>query len=197
VRATWEGDGPCPESPKLEVHTISWLPRDLIIRTWAPHPECGVNLDLHSTLRYVLDNCERVSLWGAYEIDCTLYYRALRQVDVLQSGQVLYQATDVGRRSDRVSNCIHALSTVADGYRLRVASPGWGETASWAILQRYEPFIIDCRTRTWVGSALGLDQYPIIYRDFAAPRSSALIGPVSRVLGGQRGIFPTYGPPVP
>jgi hypothetical protein len=83
------------------------------------------------------------------------------------------------------------------GYRLRVASPGWGQTASYAITERMMPSIINPNEiHYWVGSALGLDDYPIIYRDFTPPRSGAIIGPINRLLGGERGVVPTYGPPV-
>ena len=60
---------------------------------------------------------------GPYRIDAELYCRAVRQVALLESGQVLYKANDVGYPSDRVSNCIHAVSSISEGYRLRVASP--------------------------------------------------------------------------
>src|ERR1700730_545829 len=41
VRACWPGNGPCPERPKLEAYTISWLPRALPVRACALEPECG------------------------------------------------------------------------------------------------------------------------------------------------------------
>src|SRR5262249_60240667 len=121
---------------------------------WALLPECGHNFGLHATLRYVLADGERVSLWGPYQVAPELYARALNQVALLQSGAVLYKANDAGHWSDRVSNCIHALSAVADGPRLRVLSPGWGETASYAVLRRFLPWVIDPdRVHPWVGSA--------------------------------------------
>jgi len=139
----------------------------------------------------------RTSVWGPYQIQPELYCRALRQVQVLNSGQVLYKANDIGHKSDRVSNCIHAVSSIVDGYRLRVATPGWGEVASFAVLERMEPFIIDCqRVHPWVGTALGLDRYPLIYRDWQGPRSGAFVGPFYRLLGGERELQATYGPPV-
>src|SRR5262245_2010897 len=109
VRATWPDDGPCPRCPTLEVLTINWLPRSLLIRTLALWPECGRNLNLHETLRYVLNSDERVSMWGPYHIDAELYRRALRQVALLESGSVLYKASDLGYYSDEVSNCVHAV----------------------------------------------------------------------------------------
>jgi len=88
------------------------------------------------------------------------------------------------------------VSSVAGGYRLRVLSPGWGETASYAIVLRFEPWIIDRNeVHARVGSALGLDQYPIIYRDFQGPRSGAIAGPIFRALGAERNLAPSYGPP--
>src|SRR5262245_910358 len=109
VRASWPGNGPCPRCPTLEACTLSWVPRNLVIRTLALWPECGRNLGLHETLRYVLGNEARVSLWGPYRIDAALYRRALRQAALLGSGEVLYKANDMGYFSDDVSNCVHAL----------------------------------------------------------------------------------------
>src|SRR6202022_3434320 len=101
---------------------------------------------------------QRVSLWGPYQIDRDLFERAVRQIRLLDSGQVLYKANDTGYRVDHVSNCIHAVSSIVEGIRLRVGSPGWGETASYAVLVRFQPWVIDHdRVHPWVGSALGLD----------------------------------------
>ena len=95
-------------------------------------------------------------------------------------------------------HCIHAISYIAQGLRLRVASPGWGEVASFAVLQRLRPWIVDRRqTHAWVGTALGLDAYPLIYRDWHRPVSGAILGPVYRLLGGERGQQATFGPPAP
>ena len=198
VRVSWPGDAACPpQDAALEAHTISWLPQNLVVRLWALLPECGANFDLHTTVRWALDSDERISMWGPYLIEPDLYDRALRRIAQLDSGAVRYKANDSGRNSDHVSNCIHAVSSIADGLRLRVMSPGWGETASFAILQRIRPWIIDRNNvEPWVGSALGLDQYPIIYRDFQRPRSGAILGPLNRVLGGERNLTPSYGPPV-
>jgi hypothetical protein len=184
VRAIWDRPG----APRLEAHTISWLPRTGRIRVLALAPEEGVNLDLHATLRYAYASGERVSLWGAYQIDRDLYLRALAQCRVLESGQVLYKAVDLGYCSERVSNCIHAVSRVADGPRVYVATPTWGETGSYAVLGKFTPWMIDPNTiHTWVGTALGLDAYPIFYHYLTAPPDSgAVVGPFSRLLGFDR-----------
>jgi hypothetical protein len=197
VKATWLGDGPCPQNPVLEAHTISWLPCNMVVRLWALCPEEGRNFELHKTIRWCLCNDMRVSLWGAYQIDPELYCLAMRRIGVLESGQVRYLADDSFRNDERVTNCIHAISAVVDGSRLVAVSPGWGEPASYNILRRLEPWVVNMGcTHPWVGSALGLDQYPIIYRDFTNPRSGAIRGPLTRLLGGERDLVATYGPPV-
>src|SRR4051794_244283 len=173
VKAT--GWGPCGDVYSLEAHTVSWLPRTLEVRVRALRPEPGVNLGLHETIRYALGNGERISLWGPYRIDRELYCLALSQIRLLESGQVRYKAVDTGHHSDRVSNCIHALSSIAEGYRLRVISPAWGETASYAVLRRLLPWVLDgACTYPWVASRLGLDAYPLIRRPLAPPRSGPI-----------------------
>jgi hypothetical protein len=179
VRA--HGDGPCPTAFDVEdCFTISWLPANMIVRVHALLPECGHNFELHETLRYVLSEGERVSMWGPYRIDQELYDNAVRQAQLLQSGQVRYKAIDSGYPTDKVSNCIHAIASPAGGYRVRVLSPWFGETASWAVLQRYRPFIYDTdQTYDWVYEYLGLRCYPINRRDYGNPRA----GPLRSALG--------------
>jgi hypothetical protein len=196
VRETWPGDEPGPGDSVLESHTISWLPANGIVRPNALFPECGRNFGLRESIMLAQQNGERVSLWGPYRIEPELYYRALQRIEELESGSVRYKANDSGRLSDHVSNCIHGVAVIARGTRLRVASPGWGEVASYAILHRLAPWVIDRRsTQDWVTVALGLDAYPIIYRDWRPPMSGAFVGPVYRLFGGEEELEATYGPP--
>ncbi len=196
VKATWPGDEPCPVNPTLESHTISWLPCNGIVRIRALFPEPGRNFGFEETLNWCVKNEMRISVWGAYRIERELYCRALKQIELLNSGQVRYKAVDSGRSTDRVSNCTHAVSSLTQGNRLRVASPGWGESASYFTLQELKPWICDVGcSHAWVGSALGLDAWPIIYRDYRNPRSNAVIGWLYRALGGESELQATYGPP--
>ena len=196
VKVIWVGPGPCPPNAAIESHTISWLPENLKVRIGALLPECGHNFDLHTTLAFAYASDTRVSVWGPYPIEPNLYYAALRRKVELEGGAIRYKANDMGYKSDRVSNCIHAVSTIVEGSKLRVASPGWGETASYFVLKEMEPSILAKQPVTWVGSALGLDEYPIIYRDFTNPRSNSVFGPVRRAFGSERDLQATYGPPV-
>ena len=195
IKVSWDGDGPCPADARLESHTISWLPANMKVRIGALFPEAGHNFDLHTTMDSAYSTCQRVSMWGPYPICEELYCRALNRKAQLESGHIRYKANDAGYSSNRVTNCIHAVSTIVEGPRLRVASPGWGQSASYFVLKEFEPFIISKSPVAWVGSALGLDEYPIIYRDFTNPRSNAIFGPINRLLGGERDLQPTYGPP--
>ncbi|MBI1917665.1 MAG: hypothetical protein HYS12_23465 [Planctomycetes bacterium] len=153
--------------PVLRSHVISWLPQSLDIRLFTLFPEPGVNLGLQATLRYVLDNGERVSMWGPYRIEKELYDRAMARIQELESGSVQYKTIDTGYSPARVSNCIHAIGEIVGGARVRVASPGWGETASYALLLRMERWILDDRKEhPWIEETLGLNDYPIIRRDY-------------------------------
>jgi hypothetical protein len=196
VRVCWEGDGPCPANATYEAHTISWLPANLVIRTQALCAEPGHNFGLHESIAFVRDGGERVSLWGPYLIEPELFERALRRKARLESGTIRYKANDGFRKDNRVTNCIHAVAAIAEGPRLVVLSPGYGESSSYAVLRELTPWIIDPNTPHYqVSSALGLDQYPIIYRDRVAPRSGAIYGPIYRLLGGERNLQATFGPP--
>ncbi len=164
-----------PAGKRIDSIGISWLPCTGVVRLNTLLPEAGRNWGIHETFRWCYDNDMRVSMWGPYEIEPELYFSAVKQYHVLQSGQVKYKAVDSGYPTSRVSNCIHALSSVATGYRLRVASPGWGETASYAVTLRFEPYFINPEHKhTWLLLALGLGQYPIIHRDLEEPRSGAV-----------------------
>ena len=183
VRAS--GEGPCPTGYVVEdCFTISWLPTSLKVRTRALLPECGHNFDLPQTLHYVLSEDEHVSMWGPYRIDEELYDNAVQQRDVLESGEVRYKALDSGYPTDRASNCIHAVGSVAHGYRIRVLSPWFGVTASWAVLQTFRPHIIDKdQTHEWVYAYLGLDAYPITRRDYDVEPK---VGPIRSAIKGTR-----------
>jgi hypothetical protein len=196
VKVTCPEGGPNPREQRLEAHTISWLPANLKVRVNALLPESGHNFDLPETLDFANSTCQRVSMWGPYPIDPELYCRALRRKAELEGGSIRYKAVDTGYKSDRVSNCIHAISTIVEGPKLRIASPGWGESASYFILEEMERWILSKQSETHISSALGLDEYPIIYRDFQNPRSNAVFGPVRRALGSERDLKATYGPPV-
>jgi hypothetical protein len=155
-------NGSCP----LEAFTISWLPRRAAVQPLALTPEPGGNFDLFTTLRLVQEQGERVSMWGPYQIQPDLYQRALQQKTRLESGAVRYKAVDTGWPARRVSNCIHAVSDLDSSPPLRIASPGWGDPASYYVTLHLLPWVVDpCRVHDWVYEALGLNGCCIRRRD--------------------------------
>jgi hypothetical protein len=182
------GEGPCPTAFAVEdCFCISWLPANLKVRTHALLPECGHNFGLHETIDNALANGERVSAWGPYRIDKELYENAKHQIHLLESGEVRYKAVDSGRRTDHISNCIHAVSACAQGHRLRILSPGFGQTASWVVGQRFGRFIQNTdETYEWVYAYLGLEDYPIYRRDFDDnPRTGFFWSRIKLLLGTE------------
>jgi hypothetical protein len=164
VRVTGEG---CPAGPRLvEVFAISWLPVDGSVELRLLLPQPGVNLDLYKTLQLVQAEGERVSMWGPYRIQPELYRRAVGQRAWLERGGVRYKAVDTGFPAGQVSNCIHAVMDLdGESGQLRRLSPGWGKSASYHIIRRLLPWVIDPgTTHDWVAAQLGLGAYPIVRR---------------------------------
>jgi hypothetical protein len=159
-----------PQGFLLEADTISWLPENGVMRVAALLPEPGRNFDLESTVQWALNSGQHVFMWGPYQIDPVLYRRARAQKALLESGTVRYKAIDTGRRSDRVSNCIHAVAAVADGHRLRVTTFQWGESASALVARALEPWLIHPgQTYDWIATGLGLGRYGLVHRGLDLP----------------------------
>jgi hypothetical protein len=170
IHTTDQGKG---RQPKIESHTISWMPATLKIRPWSFHVEKGSNLALHETLLWALGNRQRISQWGPYECRPRLYYRALVQKEFLESGRVGYQAIDdIGEaaRTGDGCDCIHAMTDMDPLYsRNRYPLIRFGESASRFVvreLRRRDIIVNTDQTHDWLNTALGLDSYPIIHRQY-------------------------------
>src|SRR4051794_40050984 len=109
IRVVGEGDD--PRGYQVYQHTISWLPASLDVRTFAPLPEKGVNLDLYATLAAVLKNGEGVTMWGPFEMRPEIYERSLQIKAILDSGVAEYRAISTSQNL-LVSDCIHAVASV-------------------------------------------------------------------------------------
>lgn len=166
------------EGARLEVRTISWLPAKLPVRTLKIRPEAGHNYELHETIRFLQGDGQRVSVWGPYEIRPELYEMAGCQIARLNSGAIRYKSYDGLFHSARVTNCIHALSSMVEGDRRRVFGPGWGDVSSYHVTGLFLPWVVDrCTTYDTLVKELCLEQYCLAYRKtFAAPAASPRIG---------------------
>ena len=162
--------------PDIEVHSISWMPATLCIRTFRPMVEPGVNLSLHQSVRMAMGYHERISLWGPYEMPSGLYRKLMLQKQYLESGAIGYQCIDTVGESGVTgdgSNCIHAISD-GDVLFTRQAYPltYFGDSASQNILRMLveRRAIPDVKTKhDWLIPLLGLDQYPICRREYTPP----------------------------
>jgi hypothetical protein len=162
IRVVGEGDD--PSGYQVYLHTISWLPASLDVRTWALLPEKGVNLDLYSTLDAVSKHGESVTMWGPFEMLPQVYERSLRVKAILDSGVAQYRAISTPRNL-LISDCIHAVAAVDPVFGrghyplIRVGKPAsrfiarQGMTRS--VFDQYQT------EASWLIPRLGLDRYPI------------------------------------
>jgi hypothetical protein len=187
----------CPgQSPALEVHTISWLPATLDIQPLRFSVEPAVNLSLHESMVYTLDNRERVSMWGPYECRPSFYRRFLIQKEFLDSGRIGYQCYDdcgeSGRSGDG-SCCIHAITDMDPDYgRANYPLIWFGDSASEHIVNRFHErgsLLHPEIEHDWLIEALGLKAYHIVRRhyqdrlfDFPRIQPARILG-----RGGKRG----------
>ena len=162
--------------PALEIHTISWMPATLEIRPLRFQVEPGVNLTLERTLEYVLDNNERVSMWGPYEIWHGMYHRFVTQESFLTSGRISYQCIDTVGEAARCGNgsdCIHAMTDMDPFFdRQEYPLSRFGEAATAHVVRQImtRPIAINPSCpHDWLIGCLGLDHYPIIRRSYRGP----------------------------
>jgi hypothetical protein len=157
------GEGPDPANYQITYHTISFLPATLKIRVFALRPEPSVNLDLYSTLDYVLGNGESVDVWAPMEVRRELYEASVHQYQRLMRGEALYQAIDPP--NDDVYDCIHANSALDPKFGqghyplIRVGKPA---TAYIVKQLGSRGLVFDPTDDTrWILSRLGVDRYPV------------------------------------
>jgi hypothetical protein len=158
------GEGPDASNYALDLHTISWLPQSLDIRTWSFLPEPGVNLDLYQTLDAVYHDREHVTMWGPFRILPQVYERSLGVKAILDSGRAEYRAISTARNL-LICDCIHAVAAVdpifgRDHYPLiRVGKPASRHIArqfvTRSVFDQYQT------EASWLIPRLGLDRYPI------------------------------------
>jgi hypothetical protein len=173
IRAT---DSMPNDSPKIENHTISWMPATLQIRPWSLEVEKGVNLELIETVELMQKEKERISMWGPYEVRPGFYRKFMIQKKFLDEGNVGYQCIDStgeAARSGRGCDCIHAITDMDAIYdRTRYRLDRYGEAASQFIVKQFferRVLISPDTTHDWIISKLGLDKFEIVHRVYDGP----------------------------
>ena len=170
VAKPYDPDGDPKKYYDLLAHTISWMPRSLHIRTIKFRAEPGVNLDLHTSIRFTLNACQRVALWGPYEVNPLVaeevYDKTVKQIALLKSGCVMYKSLDFeGAAAAWCKNCIHAVSDL-DGIQRRLAynefqHNGWEGSRVTVRYMAAANRIDTEKTHEWVTEALDVDKYCI------------------------------------
>ncbi|VTS00938.1 Uncharacterized protein OS=Planctomyces brasiliensis (strain ATCC 49424 / DSM 5305 / JCM 21570 / NBRC 103401 / IFAM 1448) GN=Plabr_4392 PE=4 SV=1 [Tuwongella immobilis] len=144
--------------------TISWMPATLKIRPLARESETGRNLELHETIRFVLQDGQSIALWGPYEVYPTALPRFQAQIGRLQRGEYRYKSVD-RNHGPRVSNCIHAVSDLDPLYgRDEYPLTRFGKLATqYLALEIFhrDRVIQPERNHAWLIPAMGLERYPI------------------------------------
>ncbi|WP_439622257.1 hypothetical protein [Gemmata sp.] len=165
--------------PAVEQSTISWMPATLDIRPRNFRVEPGVNLDLHASVRGMLEHDETVAMWGPYEIWHGAYQRFLTQKAFIDSGAIGYQCIDSlgeAARCGNGSDCIHAITDMdplysRSRYPLSFFGIGASRHAVRQIMSRGAVIDPD-RTHDCLLPALGLDQYPIERQEYRGPKKA-------------------------
>lgn len=162
VRAV--GEGPDLNSYRLELSTISWLPRTLDVKVLRPWPEPGINLDLYQTIQAMLANDESITMWGPFVIPPERWQRSLFIRHFLESGRARYRAISTPRNL-LVSDCIHAVAAMDEVFGrghyplIRIGKPASRymahEFVQRSALDQHQ------YNNSWLIPRLGLDRYPI------------------------------------
>jgi hypothetical protein len=159
-----EGQGADPRSHAIWAHTISWMPRTLVIRPLAKHPEPGINLDLDRTFATVLNKGESVTMWGPFPIAKDVYKRSLYVRSALESGGPAYKAISPGGDL-QVVDCNQALQAVGPDFGLgQYPRQGTGAHAGQFFARQVaaQPPATQGPTETsWLVARLGIDRYPV------------------------------------
>ncbi len=176
IKVTDNGPG---TAPNVQADTISWMPATLSIRPLHFQPECGVNLDMHTSIREMLKNDEAIVMWGPYEIWHGGYTRFQVQRQFMASGQTGYQCIDAvggAARNGTGCDCIHAITDMDPSfdrrnYSLRYFGIDGSRHAVEQILSR--GVVINApQTHDWLIAALQLDQYDIERECYRGPVKS-------------------------
>jgi hypothetical protein len=147
---------------KVEEHPISWIAKSKEIVLARAKSEPGVNLSLRGSLRLAASLDETISMWGPFEIKKELYDRALKQIEVLESGKLQYKALDVRFRPETAINCIHAVSDLDTDQGLLDTGAACGDEASRMVANHLRRWMVKPETtHTWLIKRLGLEDYAI------------------------------------
>ncbi len=148
----------------MECHTISWLPRTLVVAPLRLRPEPGRNLGLDETLKLAVAQNSDISAWGPYQIRKELFGSAIAKIKRLNSGAIEFKSLDGRFRPGAATNCFHAVSDIMDGPLLDTGT-AYGDAATVLVRDHLARNIIEpTRVHRDLVGPLGLDRYPITFQ---------------------------------
>ena len=166
VRASDAAKG--EEDPRLEIQSISWMPRSLSVSALRRAPEAGINLSLEESNRVGRSIGSAITMWGPYRIKKELYEMAARQKERLDRNAIAYVCIDRGYRGGTASNCIHAVSDLDVTQGPLETGTARGNAASMMVLRHLERYIVSTdEDSTWLCNRLNLKPTEI---RFATPQ---------------------------
>jgi hypothetical protein len=115
--------------------TLSWLPASGVVQLFGV--EKGRNFSLAQTMGMACRAGRDVKSWGPYEIRPELYHRAMKRLQLLQSGRVKYAMTNGSPHS---MNCIRAAGDITP----EPLDTGilWGNAASAQVVRHLSPYFV-------------------------------------------------------
>jgi hypothetical protein len=152
----------------VETITVSWLPADANVQPLRLRPVTGRNWSLEDTLAIMASNHCNISVWGPYEVGEERWKKAQEHRNYLESGAVRYRAVDSFNLNKEIVNCVHAVTYAHPVLQtriqpvIRVGEPGTSRLAGMYLRAGSWPGYPE--THDWILTAIGVDQYPNLYR---------------------------------
>ena len=151
--------------PKLlHLASLSWLPKNKIIRAFAP-AETGRNVPLHETIQTSLREQRIVHMWGPYRIRPELADKFRERQATVESSFQYRGACFLSKR--KICDCVRSIEEMITEKRRFIGVFGYGAASSSVVVKKAVPWIIHPQqSHAWVATMIGLDRYPINRRAF-------------------------------
>jgi hypothetical protein len=151
------GAGAAPENHRVEIHTISWMPRTLAVAPLRVQPEEAVNLDLPASFKAAEGIGSSIGAFAPVAIKKELYDTMRARVAQLQTGKLLFIANDARLRGAGAFNCIHAISDADTTQPGLDSGLQHGDGSSAAVYRHLMKWTLpDDRVPAWLVERLGV-----------------------------------------
>ena len=151
------GEGARAEDHRVEIQTISWMPRTLAVMPLRVQPEEGVNLDLPKSFKVAASIGSSVGAFPPVAVKKELHDLMVARIGQLNSGKLLYIANDARLRGAGAINCIHAISDADPTQPGLDSGLQHGDLSSAAVYRHLTKWMLpDERVPPWLVDRLGV-----------------------------------------